>query len=776
MPAATPDWLNALDYANIQLAVDALPASGGVVYVPSGTYNSTSTPTKFTPPLVLSKPVHLLGDGPGTAGPTTLEATVDQDLIQLQADSCTIEGIKLKGKGSTGTGVGIRVMRTGAIVRQPAVIDVLITDTPSWGLYIHGNGSTELALNGYYERLKIQNNKNSSTGALYIGQGVTTQTFINVAVNQFSGLAAKLERCLGIRLSYCIFEDSAQLAAPAAYMLLEGVFGVGLDNCWFESHGATDAAPFLKIGVYSPTDPLKAAFNVDVLNCRFNRNDQLDLKAIVIDGACRSINIHEPDMFVQDDSSTGVDDILINSSAASADVVITGGQLTTSTQLGLPYRLSSGSNRSVTLLGSLKRVRVPSATASELLTFQDKKSGDMVFNDTAGIQTLQVFDGTIWRSLGDSWVNARDYPTLQSAVDSLPAAGGVVFIPAGTYNATSSPTTYVPPLTLPNGKRVRLIGAGTERTILSSSDVTKDMVKIEGDDCSLDEMTLKGPNATGAGVGVLIGRAGGTLVRPFLINLLIKDTAGWAIKLPDPTPSNYGYFQGVECRNNFDVATGGIYIGIGSSRYRIENCRVSLFRGYGIYCNQGAGISLADSSVQDSQDDSQVFVRIHNSLFVLLETVYIRQVGASQSKRLLSFTGDNRAITATACSFVRQHTVGPLNPYAIDVGGNARGVLILNPELSVNQAVTGTDHIVLTGGNTEAILVGGVLVASGTFPPIAISDTTTKSIIIGGGQTRVRVPRVAVSSLTTPRDGDLVYDPTDNKGKMYGNGAWNALW
>lgn len=57
---------------------------------------------------------------------------------------------------------------------------------------------------------------------------------------------------------------------------------------------------------------------------------------------------------------------------------------------------------------------------------------------------------------------ADQFPTIQAAIDDLPAAGGTVFIPAGTY-VTDTVTFPQPP------KVVRLIGAGMGATILQAS-------------------------------------------------------------------------------------------------------------------------------------------------------------------------------------------------------------------------------------------------------------------------------------------------------------------
>src|SRR5438132_673393 len=66
-------------------------------------------------------------------------------------------------------------------------------------------------------------------------------------------------------------------------------------------------------------------------------------------------------------------------------------------------------------------------------------------------------------SIHNLTITAGNYLTLQAAVDDLPADGGTVFIPAGTYNRNTSPS-FIPPLKLPKDKPVRLLGEGKYAT------------------------------------------------------------------------------------------------------------------------------------------------------------------------------------------------------------------------------------------------------------------------------------------------------------------------
>lgn len=127
-----------------------------------------------------------------------------------------------------------------------------------------------------------------------------------------------------------------------------------------------------------------------------------------------------------------------------------------------------------------------------------------------GLTTVRVYTDqrTGWLRDGDSWLNARDFASIQAAIDSLPDHGGTVFIPAGTYTLTE--TLYTPcdrPCHLVGeGARVQADGG----TVLEWTESTG-MVRLRGDQSSLRSMNLV-MMATGRataehlGCGVFVGR------------------------------------------------------------------------------------------------------------------------------------------------------------------------------------------------------------------------------------------------------------------------------
>jgi Pectate lyase superfamily protein len=96
---STPDWVNVVAYGAdstgaadsttaIQNAIGALPATGGVVYLPRGTYQVSSTLTCANTSTTTLVPVYFLGDGTWA---TILEFTGTGDCVRI-FDSTTYSG------------------------------------------------------------------------------------------------------------------------------------------------------------------------------------------------------------------------------------------------------------------------------------------------------------------------------------------------------------------------------------------------------------------------------------------------------------------------------------------------------------------------------------------------------------------------------------------------------------------------------------------------------------------------------------------------------------
>lgn len=133
--------VNVRDFPTFQAAHDALPAAGGTIFVPAGTYTST-TPTAFTG-LVCTKRVSIIGEGGGPANANTvivhnMAGAENINAIELNvAFGCAIRDIFLQGNGIASGGAGgcgIKWYKAGAAMAGLQLENVTLFETSNWAI------------------------------------------------------------------------------------------------------------------------------------------------------------------------------------------------------------------------------------------------------------------------------------------------------------------------------------------------------------------------------------------------------------------------------------------------------------------------------------------------------------------------------------------------------------------------------------------------------------------------------------------------------------------
>lgn len=123
---------------------------------------------------------------------------------------------------------------------------------------------------------------------------------------------------------------------------------------------------------------------------------------------------------------------------------------------------------------------------------------------------------------------ADSQPAFAAAIASLPAAGGTITVPAGTYKLNSTVTVTVAPTA-----SVRIIGAGLESTILSYAG-TGDAIRMRASSftggwaqgCELAGFTVDGTSAGAASNGLHIGDINAARVNIQVSNFTGAGSAG----------------------------------------------------------------------------------------------------------------------------------------------------------------------------------------------------------------------------------------------------------
>ncbi len=272
---------------DIQAAIDALGADGGVVTLGAGTFD-LSDGLEFP----TTKPCRLVGSGPDItiidwAG---MGATPDVDCVKVQYSRSAIEELTILGPAVAGDGRGIAVGNASHVVRDTRFRNVLVRNTSGEALAFLG--TAELAPD-YFCFLSVVENcvfrsnfqaGATSGGMVYIGSGCTTITFRNCSFDTFKGSAISIFPGIGgggFLLDQCNIEQPADNANH--WVVLSGAHWVTLRDCWFENTTAF-------IGKYKILTT-GGCMGINILNCHHTTTTELTPLCINIGAASSGTHI-----------------------------------------------------------------------------------------------------------------------------------------------------------------------------------------------------------------------------------------------------------------------------------------------------------------------------------------------------------------------------------------------------------------------------------------------------------------------------------------------------
>ncbi|MBI5711361.1 MAG: hypothetical protein HZC42_13840 [Candidatus Eisenbacteria bacterium] len=351
-------------------------------------------------------------------------------------------------------------------------------------------------------------------------------------------------------------------------------------------------------------------------------------------------------------------------------------------------------------------------------------------------------------------MNAKDYPSLQEAIDALPQEGGTVYIPAGTYVLTA-------PLYTPCDRPCHLLGElqtdyNMNGTILQWTTNT-DLLRVRGDFSSVRRLVLK--NTSGGqsaredqGYGLAIARRdivdahphpgtsttdtefvkGGSIpVRPMLIeDVMVLNAPGWALHIPghgvlsDETTPEYNqipdrtlaYFVDLKrVRLEGSLRYGLCFVGGGCTTTFFESC---------VFVHQGAGeipnssfyayLSRCVKAVFDhctfegfSPPPGRPWVQLWGTESVSFNSCWFEEDATAnhQPTHFLFFKNDCRGGNVSHCHFMRGQGAGgklrlieiysSTTPPAGQTRNGARALLIEQPYCVTTEAPTENPHIKL---------------------------------------------------------------------------------
>ena len=233
------------------------------------------------------------------------------------------------------------------------------------------------------------------------------------------------------------------------------------------------------------------------------------------------------------------------------------------------------------------------ADVATALALKYDKTGGTISGAVTVTGALVAQAGTTVKTLNASVIFADQYSSIQAAHDALPAAGGTIIVPAGTYL-----TSGANPVLSITKSNFRLVGAGRGATIFAWASSVPQYL-IAGGDSNLHDITVEGIEFDGSALPttgtqyVAVNFANTGTRRITVRDLYIRQMPGTA----ETFAVNFGNVLGGVIDGVYVSNCGGTGIAVsGSTAIVISNCVADACR------EMGFSISSAETSVKISSD------------------------------------------------------------------------------------------------------------------------------------------------------------------------------
>jgi hypothetical protein len=469
---------------------------------------------------------------------------------------------------------------------------------------------------------------------------------------------------------------------------------------------------------------------------------------------------------------------VLSLSATAPTVTIAIGDLLSSRDTARPVAYSDPLGH--TSLGST--VTAVAATGRVGCYLREKRFAYVVSGTVSPARAYPNWEGASFPET--PYYNARDYSTLQAGIDAMAGMGGTLYIPAGVYNATSTPS-YTPPLTLPDSTiPYHIVGDGANLTTLEANASSADMLLVRADHSHVSGLTLIGSAQTGSGRGIVVGPGSTRVAGGFSISdCEIYNTASWGLYVIGGDPNNGPFsiqadYQRVRiygARSN-----GSIYVGPGNTTQYFTNCAAVGFVGYGVDVLQSGGNSFLRCTFEDSRnpDSDLPYVRFRKTFATVINECWFEhhELPFGTERYFISLGEDDANyfsgnITIDTCSFNQR--VKP-SAHIVQVWNSCQGIHIRNPRVAVPPP-TSTEDIKI-GQNCTVMIEGGEI-ASDTYYELQISEGLGSKVYYFARH-RLRVPKLSTperDALTQAGAGDTIQNATTRQAQIYEGSNWGAI-
>jgi hypothetical protein len=249
--------LNVKEFDTFQAAHDALPSTGGTIYIPAGHYSHATKPAfgsgSVAGMVVTKDGVCIRGEGSTSSFLRNFASgSNNQHGFDVRANSFQMSGLQIDGPDSAGTGCHVYWNKSSGTATGLLLEDVNFDRSSSWGLRAHatvGNFLNKIRL------INCQFGNAKSGGDVRIGDSQAPPDNIRIVGCEFSSKGYNSMRALGISAAgtlITVATSSPHLSRTDANgglaMLANGdlVYGVGIPQgakiTGLSTGGATDTA------------------------------------------------------------------------------------------------------------------------------------------------------------------------------------------------------------------------------------------------------------------------------------------------------------------------------------------------------------------------------------------------------------------------------------------------------------------------------------------------------------------------------------------------------
>lgn len=388
-------------------------------------------------------------------------------------------------------------------------------------------------------------------------------------------------------------------------------------------------------------------------------------------------------------------------------------------------------------------------------------------------------------------INAKAYATIQAAVDAVASTGGSVFIPAGTYSATSVPAFTG--VSIPDSVHVRGAGHGATILDLTGQSTSITAVSITGENASLQNIKIQGQGSSGSGYGVHIADTAGVIRGQLVADVVIDGTPSWAVVVGD-AGADVVLPEIVRVHVSNCSSNGSCYLGPFSFAANVRQCNWEGAASSTTAVVQFDGCSqthLTGGTIEPPNGSNVVGLRVsvNGSTYPRANKVTgawmeFHDTTATAAMVELSGSGQVDGLVIQGCNMVRPIANKAPRPLkSVMTGGASIGIVFRDNIIQENGGGPYTDDINMGGSGQDEVLLSGNKVydlSNATSHGLSTTGTNRAKLTRMSDNGRNQMGRDSwtgsgFASIPDPQTGEFMWDTAATVFCFYNGANWQKV-